>query len=205
MVVAPVLGRILYFSISRKREYLADACAAQFTRCPYGLASALEKLSAGNRVPQRMDGITAAMCIVNPFEAMHRRSRNWFLRLFSTHPPAEERINILKSMISGDFSSYSNAFSKITKKELGIDTKSAPKPAGTVFPIQGENILGGQFSVLDNARETVNLAWAMGGYSFINCDCDTKLKIPPEYTDIEISCPHCQKKHFVGAAHAQSR
>jgi heat shock protein HtpX len=80
-------------AISRSREYLADASGAGITKNPYGLASALEKLTKASQViPMNAKPATAHLFIVNPL------SGKAFMNLFSTHPPLEERIARLKSM-----------------------------------------------------------------------------------------------------------
>ena len=81
-ILAPLLAQILYFATSRKREYLADASSAQFTRYPEGLASALEKISAGQSKEYKKSRALAPMYIVNPMAASGKA-----VGLFSTHPP----------------------------------------------------------------------------------------------------------------------
>ena len=92
MILAPIFAQIMRFAISRKREYLADASGALLTRYPEGLASALEKISQDNRQLRHANRATAHLFISNPFRA---RSLS---KLFSTHPPVEERIQKLRSM-----------------------------------------------------------------------------------------------------------
>ena len=92
-VLAPLAATIIQMAISRSREYLADAGGAKVSGKPYGLASALEKLSRASQViPLEANPSTAHMFIVNPLTG---RS---LMNLFSTHPPVEERIARLKSM-----------------------------------------------------------------------------------------------------------
>ena len=94
MILAPILAQVIYFAVSRKREYLADASAAAFTRYPEGLASALEKIS---RAPQKLGGAnqaTAPMYIINPL----KRSGQMAANATRTHPPIDERIRILRTM-----------------------------------------------------------------------------------------------------------
>lgn len=95
LILAPIAATLIQLAISRRREFLADASAALLTRNPLGLASALEKIA---NYPQPMKSATtstAHLFISNPFE---RKKNSWILNLFSTHPPIEERIKILKSM-----------------------------------------------------------------------------------------------------------
>ena len=92
-VLAPFAATIIQMAISRSREYLADAGGAKISGKPYGLASALEKLSrASQTIPMEAKPSTAHMFIVNPLTG---RS---LMNLFSTHPPVAERVARLKSM-----------------------------------------------------------------------------------------------------------
>jgi heat shock protein HtpX len=96
-ILAPLFARLLQLSISRQREYLADATAVQLTRNPKGLADALQKISSDREVLEVANRATAHLYIVNPVKKFERRARG----LFSTHPPIEERIRILRSMETG--------------------------------------------------------------------------------------------------------
>ncbi len=93
-VVAPLFARLLQLSISRKREYLADAGAVQLTRYPDGLARALEKISGDQEVLEAANRATQHLYIVNPIKSFEERAKG----LFSTHPPTEERVGRLRSM-----------------------------------------------------------------------------------------------------------
>jgi heat shock protein HtpX len=96
-VLAPLFARLLQLSISRQREYLADATAIQLTRNPKGLADALQKISGDREVLEAANRATAHLYIVNPIKKFEKRAKG----LFSTHPPIEERIQILRSLESG--------------------------------------------------------------------------------------------------------
>ncbi len=92
-ILAPLLARLLYFACSRQREYLADASAAQFTRLPSGLASALRKIAMQQDPKQiPVNRVVAPMYAVNPLAAAGSASA------FGTHPPTEERIRRLLAM-----------------------------------------------------------------------------------------------------------
>lgn len=91
-ILSPLIARLIYLTISRKREYLADASAALLTRYPEGLASALQKLQADSHRLKLANRATAALYIVNPFKQIK------VSELFSTHPPMEKRIQILNNM-----------------------------------------------------------------------------------------------------------
>jgi len=91
-ILSPLAATLIQLAVSRKREYLADADGALLTRYPEGLASALEKIAADqNRLPAANDA-TAHLYIANPFKGKKISG------LFSTHPPIEERIKILRGM-----------------------------------------------------------------------------------------------------------
>ena len=93
-ILAPLAATIIQMAISRSREYLADEGGAQISGKPYDLASALEKLSrAAVAIPLAANPATAHMFIVNP---LTRRS---LMNLFSTHPPVEERVARLRTMM----------------------------------------------------------------------------------------------------------
>lgn len=96
LLLAPLAAQVVRFAISREREYLADAQGALLTRYPPGLASALRKIAAARGVPMRAShAATAHLWISQPSRLEGERS-GWLERLFSTHPPIEERIRRLE-------------------------------------------------------------------------------------------------------------
>ncbi len=96
-ILAPLFARLLQLSISRQREYLADVTAVRLTRNPKGLADALAKISGDKEVLEVANRATAHLYIVNPVKSFEKRAKG----LFSTHPPVNERIDILRSMETG--------------------------------------------------------------------------------------------------------
>jgi len=95
-ILTPILAKIIQMSLSRQREYLADAGAAELTRNPQGLASALEKLAGQTEVLEVANRATAPLYIVHPImKARDKESRG---SVFSTHPPTGERIARLRSI-----------------------------------------------------------------------------------------------------------
>jgi heat shock protein HtpX len=96
-ILAPLFARLLQLSISRQREFLADATAIRLTRHPKGLADALQKISGDREVLEVANRATAHLYIVNPINKFEKRSKG----LFSTHPPIEERIQILRALEAG--------------------------------------------------------------------------------------------------------
>lgn len=95
-ILAPIAAKIIQLAISRKREFLADASGALLTRYPEGLASALEKISAYPHGLQRVSTATAHLYISNPLK--DGKAMSFMNKLFATHPPAGERIEVLRGM-----------------------------------------------------------------------------------------------------------
>ena len=93
-ILAPLFAQLLRLSISRNREYLADASGAMLTRYPEGLASALEKITADPEPLEAANKATAHLYIINPL----REWGGWLNGLFNTHPPLEERVRRLRAM-----------------------------------------------------------------------------------------------------------
>lgn len=96
MILAPLAAQLIQMAVSRKREFLADASGALLTRYPEGLASALQKIASYQSPMQRASTTTAHLFISNPFGP--REAGQFITKLFSTHPPVEERIAALQGM-----------------------------------------------------------------------------------------------------------
>jgi heat shock protein HtpX len=95
-VLAPIAALLVQMAVSRSREFQADASGARLAGRSYGLAKALEKIEVASRVePLPANPATAHLFIVNPLSAQS------IMRLFSTHPPTEERIARLRAMRLG--------------------------------------------------------------------------------------------------------
>lgn len=94
LVLAPVAAQLIQLAISRRREYLADASGALLTRYPAGLASALEKLGS-YQAPMRSANLATAHLFINDPFGKHPSGSGWVEKLFSTHPPIQDRINAL--------------------------------------------------------------------------------------------------------------
>jgi len=95
-ILAPIAATLIQLAISRKREFLADASGALLTRYPEGLASALEKISQYPASMKRANKATAHLYISSPFKG--KKAKSFMAKLFTTHPPAEERIKALRGM-----------------------------------------------------------------------------------------------------------
>jgi heat shock protein HtpX len=98
LLLAPFVGYVMQFAMSRNREFLADASGVQLTRYPPGLTSALEKLRNDHAVVHHATKATAQMWIEQPLETGDTNRSSRINRLFDTHPPLEERIRRLKEM-----------------------------------------------------------------------------------------------------------
>lgn len=97
-LLAPIVAQVIKFAVSRSREYLADASGALLTRYPAGLASALEKIRDKGTMMRHANHATAHLYISSPFGATAEEKDGFFTRLFSTHPPINERIKKLRAM-----------------------------------------------------------------------------------------------------------
>ena len=95
-ILAPIGASLIQLSISRKREFLADASGALLTRYPEGLARALEKISSDDSPLRTANNSNAHLFISSPLRG--KSSKGWFSKLFLTHPPIEERVANLRGM-----------------------------------------------------------------------------------------------------------
>jgi heat shock protein HtpX len=98
LILAPVISRILAMAVSRKREFLADATGAQFTRNPMALASALEKLDAASTPTRAITRGAAHLCIVDPSASRLSAAEGRMGDVLASHPPIRQRIARLKGM-----------------------------------------------------------------------------------------------------------
>ncbi len=94
-ILSPVIAELIKLAVSRKREFLADASGSLLTRYPEGLASALEKIGQQTNGLKHANKATAHLYIANPFGA---KAKKGFKKIWSTHPPIEERIAKLRQM-----------------------------------------------------------------------------------------------------------
>lgn len=94
LVLAGFFGKLMKLAISRKREFMADATAVEFTRNPDALISALTKLDSDSSKLEQANNSTENMYIVSPFKGKQKKANNWF----STHPSIEDRIEAIKNL-----------------------------------------------------------------------------------------------------------
>jgi heat shock protein HtpX len=195
-ILAPICTQMLYYACSRRREYLADASAARFTRYPPGLASALEKISGGVRRQKGASGVLAPMYIVNPLQAVGRSG------LFSTHPPTAKRIDILRSMGgNAGWMDYEAAYNKVTGKSgcldaatLGSEGSIAARGATPAPELRQDSVAG--------AREVGDFLDRMADFLFIACVCGVRIKVPEDLDRSKVPCPRCGREHDVPRAEA---
>jgi len=196
-ILAPIAVRLLFLACSRRREYLADACSARFTRYPDGLASALEKIgasaSAGKK--ERVSKGLAPLYIVNPLQSASAAG------LFSTHPPLEKRIGILRSMAGGaGYVDYESAFRKVWgEKNACLDpaflSQQTHLEARKSTP-QGEK----KKDAAQRAREAIGVLDRAAGFLMIPCVCGMRIKIPPQLALAGVKCPRCGRFHDIPKA-----
>jgi heat shock protein HtpX len=192
IILAPIFAQLIYFAISRKREYLADASSALYTRYPEGLASALEKLAASTDQLKSANQATAPMYIINPFRKKGLKAGD----LTSTHPPISERIRILRAMAGASFNNYDQAYRQVHGGRGVMSTASLTAetvPIATI-KLEGE---AGELNEVQRARETSDVMWRLSNYKTIACDCGAKLRVPPNFKEPQIRCPHCGRTHQV--------
>jgi len=197
MILAPIIAQLIYFAISRKREYLADASSALYTRYPEGLASALEKIGASTYQLKTANDATAPMYIANPYRKQGRAAAD----LSSTHPPLSERIRILRAMAGGaSYADYDKAYQQVHTGGARVLPASALAVAGAVEmrAPQPEAVLKEpQPSRVERTREVEDLLWQKSGYKFIDCECGTRLKVPSNIGRATVRCPHCGRTHSI--------
>lgn len=98
LILSPIFGTLMQLALSRKREFLADSTAIEFTRNPDGLISALQKLENDPNELETANSATANMYIINPFRKTGERGKKKKSSLWSTHPSTEDRIEALRNI-----------------------------------------------------------------------------------------------------------
>ncbi|MHC4071005.1 MAG: M48 family metallopeptidase [Planctomycetota bacterium] len=190
-ILAPIMAYLLYFALSRRREYLADAGAARLTRYPEGLASALEKI-AGDPSPQlaAANKVTAPMYIANPFK---RKGQRKLSDLTSTHPPLSERVKILRNMMHGvSFKEYSNAFTEVTHTKTVVPVAAlSAKEDIAQRQAHAEATKKGRRE--KQMRQVGDIMRRVNQFVFLSCVCGLKMKIPPNFKGDKVKCPRCRK------------
>ena len=200
-VLSPLIAQVLYYAISRKREFLADATAARLTRYPTGLASALHKISISTySIAKENQTVTKAIApfyIVNPFQNQMR------LINFNTHPPLEKRIAILNKLRhSVNYLTYQKVYSSVCG-EKGKSSNILPRSALnelSLVAVRVAEVIENQKTnenIIDIHRENEDRIKAEENYRFLQCTCGMKIKVPEEFNKTHIQCPKCKKTVFI--------
>jgi len=191
IILAPIFARLIYFAMSRRREYLADASSALYTRYPEGLASALEKISSSTKVLSSAKRATAPMYIINPLHKPGFKASD----LNSTHPPTSERIRILRSMGgSASFADYDRVFRQVHKGGGGVIPSATLAGAAGLVEARGESDeekKPEKIEKLERAREVSDLLEKLNQYTALACNCGAKFRVPPDFKGSSIRCPRC--------------
>ncbi|MHC4248141.1 MAG: M48 family metallopeptidase [Planctomycetota bacterium] len=181
-ILAPILSRLLYLAISRRREYLADASAVELTRYPEGLASALEKISGDKEVLEVANRATAHLYIVNPIKPFEER----YAHMSSTHPPIAERVKILRRMASSPVASISHY--EQTRRAVGagprrgiLRKRSLKETAKRPVPLRNSSRTGTRTPEelrADLKRILGPRGILGGGLYFLLCACGAPVPVP---------------------------
>jgi heat shock protein HtpX len=195
MILAPIMAQLIYYAISRKREYLADASSALYTRYPEGLASALEKIGASTQQLKSANQATAPMYIINP---LHREGMK-VSDLTSTHPPISERVRILRAMAGGAaFSEYERAYREVHASKQGVLSKAVVAGAETVSIRAASPAVAGEMEPAAvkaaRTREVSDMMLRLNNYRTVDCVCGARWKIPPGFRDNNVLCTRCGRR-----------
>ncbi|MBN1691914.1 MAG: M48 family metalloprotease, partial [Dehalococcoidia bacterium] len=194
LLAAPLVSPLIHLCISRRREYLADACAALYTRYPEGLASALELLGRPGWRLISANASNLPMYIVNPFNPDGNRPGGHS----RTHPPLWERIHVLRTMVSGaSFADYNTAWGRVHHGEKPVISGADVAMAGTAALREstdeqrpdGEPVR----EKIARAREVSNVLLGKKNFRVVPCACGATWKIPPDFTDRQVLCVRCGK------------
>lgn len=197
-ILAPLFARALYYACSRQREYLADASAARYTRYPMGLASALEKISAGAGGLKKVNRVMPPMFIINPNQPM--AASGWG----STHPPTEKRVRILRSMAGAGYAAYQEAWREAEGKEGSLIGERSMAEGAEVAVREPTAEEEDKRDMVEASREVLDLFDREAGFLLVPCVCGVRMKLPPEYTSDTITCARCGRRHDVPRAEEEA-
>jgi heat shock protein HtpX len=189
-ILAPLLAQLLYFACSRRREYLADACAAQFTRYPEGLASALEKIAAQPPGGEPTSRVLAPMYIVGP-QAVHGLGG-----AMSTHPPLQDRVRVLRAMAGqASLAAYDQAYRALHGNRGVVGADLAASRDGAIRPATPD----AEPPPLGPAwREARGALHTSDGLHPLDCSCGMRIRVPPNLNQSALLCPRCGRVHKLG-------
>ena len=188
-VLAPILAQLLYFACSRRREYLADACAAQFTRYPEGLANALEKIAGGQLQQPTASRVLAPMYIVSPLAAQSLTSN-----MLSTHPPTADRIKVLRGIANNSsLASYEESFQRLHGNQGVIGAQNLT--ASVDSPIRAATAATPETDPAVRWRAAQGILQQQDHLTELACACGLKIKLPPGFNQPTVTCPKCGTVH----------
>ena len=202
-ILAPLFAYLLYFALSRRREYLADAGAVRLTRYPEGLAGALQKI-ANDKSPQLASAnkVTAPMYIANP---MKKKKGMKLSDLTSTHPPISERIKSLRNMARGaSFKDYSDSYSQTVGGRQVVPASALKTAESVEIRPPGPKAKKAE-SAQKQLRQVGDIMRRVNGFAFLTCACGLKMKIPPNFKSNKVVCPRCKRKQDVRPAGSKLR
>jgi len=133
------------------------------------------------------------MYIVNPFRKKDMRASD----LSSTHPPISERIRILRAMAGISFNDYDQAYRQVHRGGKGIIPAAGIAAGVAPLAAAAPEAKIEEPNEMQRARETSDVMWRLHNYKTITCDCGTKLRVPPNFKEPKITCPHCGRIHPV--------
>jgi heat shock protein HtpX len=195
-ILGPIAARLLYFALSRRREYLADAGGALLTRYPEGLASALEKIAADSTPLAVASRATAPLYIINPLKKAGMVAAN----LTSTHPPIDKRIRILRGMAGASLIDYEREYKRVTGSSGGVIPPSGLKTARPIDVRKPVPEPAGIEEKKKKVQDVNDLLQKVSNYAFLACPCGLRMKIPPEVKEDKVKCPRCGRVNAVPVA-----
>ena len=191
ILLSPILVQLIYFALSRRREYLADASGAMFSRYPEGLARALEKLGGASQPLSDTSRVTAPMYIVAPLRA----ARGVRASLLATHPPLEERVRVLRAMSGGaDFRAYDEAYRAVRGRGVvGLHTLENTSHVSVQDQPHGLEVPETPLPTHVRTRQASDAFLSASGYVRRRCaNCRAAVKIPAAHVSRELPCPRCR-------------
>jgi heat shock protein HtpX len=194
-IVAPICAQLLYFACSRRREFLADAAAAQFTRYPEGLASALEKIASRADRMTAHNRAVAPLFIISPLRAHSN--------LLSTHPATEIRVKILREMAGAGYADYEGAYAKIAAGKSNLIGARTLGLSGHLAAREPSAPPQTKADAIERARTTADILTRLGGFVPFECACGLKIKTPPHFKDDSVQCPRCGRQNAIPRARHQ--
>lgn len=190
-LLAPVYAVLVLLGTARRRDFLADACAAVYTRYPEGLASGLYVMAGDPKTLLQRNRHIATLCTLNPYRKEY--GIHTPLLFASTHAPVQQRIAILRGIhVSVSYERYERAW----KRTTGGKTRLFPRSAMTdaqAYPIREAHPEAAQAARTQRrpVRNAGDLIRGLNDYKFLSCACGMRIKLPPWHARDHATCPRC--------------